>query len=114
MALTTPNDYRKQEVEKHLNMQRTNTTHYKVFDNQVYERRIVHQFKMSDVEDPDMWAGQYIYDWQQSDAGKWVMENAMQKPSWHRQFDIYSYGYQYQIRADLTDEQVTFFELKFK
>lgn len=75
---------------------------------------IVHEFRMSDVEDPDVYAGQPIYEWQQSEAGKWVMENAIQKPSWHKQFDIHSYGYQFQIRADLTPEQITFFELKYK
>lgn len=75
---------------------------------------IVHEFSMADVDDPDIYAGEPIYKWQQTDAGKWVMENAIQKPSWHRQADIYTYGYRYQIRADLTAEQVTFFELKFK
>jgi hypothetical protein len=75
---------------------------------------VVYTFTMGDVDDPDLYAGSSIYDWQQSEAGKWVMENAIQKPSWHRNFDIYAYGYQYQIRADLTDEQITFFELKYK
>jgi hypothetical protein len=75
---------------------------------------IVHEFSVSDVDDSDIYAGQPLYEWQQTDAGKWVMENAIQKPSWHRQLDIHTYGYRYQIRADLTDEQVTFFELKYK
>ena len=75
---------------------------------------IVHEFSLSDVEDPDLLAAEPIWNWQQSDSGKWVMENAIQKPSWHRHIDIHTYGYRYQIRADLTDEQVTFFELKFK
>jgi hypothetical protein len=75
---------------------------------------IVHEFKLSDVDDPDLLAAEPIWNWQQSDSGKWVMENAIQKPSWHRHTDIYTYGYRYQIRADLTPEQITFFELKFK
>jgi hypothetical protein len=75
---------------------------------------IVHEFSLSDVEDPDLLAAEPIWNWQQSDSGKWVMENAIQKPSWHRNIDTHTYGYRYQIRADLTDEQVTFFELKFK
>ena len=75
---------------------------------------IVHKFRLSDVDDPDIHAGQPIYEWQQTDAGKWVMENAIQKPSWHRHLDYNTYGYQYIIKADLTDEQITFFELKYK
>ena len=75
---------------------------------------IVHEFIVNDVDDPDIYAAQPIYDWQQTAAGKWVMKNAIQKPSWHQQLDINSYGHRYQIRADLTPEQITFFELKFK
>lgn len=75
---------------------------------------IVHEFKLSDVDDPDIYAAGPIFDWESSDAGKWVMKNAIQKPSWHRYMDYNIYGYQYQIRADLTPEQITFFELKFK
>lgn len=75
---------------------------------------IVHEFILGDVDDPDLYAGQPIYDWQLTDAGKWVMDNAIQKPSWHRHLDHTIYGYRYQIRADLTPEQITFFELKYK
>jgi hypothetical protein len=75
---------------------------------------IVHEFSLSDVDDPDILAAEPIWNWQQSDSGKWVMENAIQQPSWHRHTDIYTYGYRYQIRAGLTAEQITFFELKYK
>ena len=75
---------------------------------------IVHEFRLSDVDDPDIYAAGSIFDWERSEAGSWVMKNAYDKPSWHRHADINTYGYKYQIRADLTDEQITFFELKFK
>lgn len=75
---------------------------------------IVHEFVLSDVDDPDLYAGQPIYEWQQTEAGKWVMDNSYDKPSWHRHVDYNTYGYQYQIRAELTPEQITFFELKYK
>lgn len=75
---------------------------------------VVHTFRLSDVDDPDIYAAGPIFDWERSDAGQWVMKNAIQEPSWHRHVDYMTYGYQYQIRADLTDEQITFFELKYK
>jgi hypothetical protein len=75
---------------------------------------IVHEFRLGDVDDPDIYAAGPIFDWERSEAGSWVMKNAYDKPSWHRHADINTYGYRYQIRADLTDEQITFFELKFK
>ena len=75
---------------------------------------VVHRFNVGDVDDPDIYAGGPIWDWQESEAGKWVMENAIEKPKWQRHVDIYNYGHQYQIRARLTPEQITYFELKFK
>jgi hypothetical protein len=75
---------------------------------------VVHTFSVGDSEDPDLYAGESLWNWQQSESGKWVMENAFEKPSWHRHNDHMSYSYKYQIRARLTPEQITFFELKFK
>ena len=75
---------------------------------------LVHSFKMNDSEDPDIYAFEPLYNWQQTEAGKWVMDNAIDKPSWYRQVDYMTYGYLYQIRAHLTPEQITFFELKYK
>ena len=66
------------------------------------------RFTVSDVDDPDVYAGQPIYDWEQTEAGKWVMTNAYHKPSWHRQMDYSTYGYKYIIKADLTPEQITY------
>jgi hypothetical protein len=75
---------------------------------------VVHTIKMSDVEDPDLLVAQPIYEWQQSEAGKWIMENSLPSPSWHRNHDIYNYGYTYQIIAYLTPKQLTFYKLKFE
>lgn len=74
----------------------------------------VKKLKVGDVEDPDIHVGQYIWEWQESDAGKWIMENSRPLPSWHRSIDHVTYGYQYDIRAYLTPKQITYFELKYK
>jgi hypothetical protein len=44
----------------------------------------VHEFNMGDVEDPDLYAAQPLYEWQQSEQGKWIMEHAVEPPFWHR------------------------------
>ena len=75
---------------------------------------VVHTITMSDVDDPDLYVAQPIYEWQQTEAGKWIMENSAPAPSWHRNHDIYNYGYQYQIRAYLTHKQLTYWKLKFE
>jgi hypothetical protein len=75
---------------------------------------LVHTIKMGDVEDPDLFVAEPIWKWQQTEAGQWIMENAIDRPSWHRHIDHTSYGYIYAIRADLTPEQLTYYKLKFE
>jgi hypothetical protein len=74
----------------------------------------VHQIRMSDSEDPDLYVADPIYKWQQTDAGKWVMQHSNPEPQWFRSLDFNAYGYLYTIRAELTPEEITFFELKYK
>jgi hypothetical protein len=69
---------------------------------------------MGDVEDPDLYAAQPIWEWQESPAGQFVMEHAVEKPYWIRQADYQSYGIQYKIIARLSEPNQTFFKLKFK
>jgi len=77
-------------------------------------KHIVHKIKMGDVEDPDLMVAEPIWKWQQTDAGKWVMENCstIEKPVWHRQPD--EWGHLYTITAYLTPKQLTYYRLKFE
>ncbi len=69
---------------------------------------IVHTIRMGDVEDPDLFVAQPIYEWQESDAGKFVMEHAVEKPYWHRTTDYASYGHRYDIVARLSEQNECF------
>jgi hypothetical protein len=73
----------------------------------------VHSFSMGDVEDPDLYAAQPLFDWQESEMGKWVMERAVDTPEWHRRADMLLYGYQYAVVAKLKDVDYTFWVLKW-
>jgi len=73
---------------------------------------IVHSFNMGDVEDPDLFAGQPLYDWQQSPSGKWIMEVSALQPSWHRL--PRDYGWRYEIIAYLAEKDYTFYKLKYE
>jgi len=75
---------------------------------------VVHSFKMGDVEDPDLYASEPLYKWEHSEAGKWVMENAIETPVWQRGADNYSYGYDYKVIAKFTPEQYTYYKLKYE
>ena len=56
---------------------------------------VVHSFNMGDVDDPDLYAAQPIMEWQESEAGAWVMEHAIETPFWHRCIDPATYGHRY-------------------
>lgn len=73
----------------------------------------VHKFKMGDVEDPVLYAGEPLYRWQQSEAGQWVIEHAVETPSWHRYENFPTYEHHFVIRARLKVQDITYFLLKF-
>lgn len=77
---------------------------------------VVHEFTIGDVEDPDLYAGAPMWDWQQSELGQWVMKNAVEPPMWHRssKYLTYTYGYRYCITAKFTEENLLIFKLKYK
>ena len=83
--------------------------------NKVHEIHtvVVHRFKMGDVDDPDIYAAQPLWEWQESEMGKWVMERAVDTPEWHRQMDPMQYHMQYAVVAKLKDIDYTFWVLKW-
>lgn len=76
-------------------------------------RIVVHRFSVGDVEDPDLYAADPLWKWQQSDAGKFVMENSIDQPEWQRNTDYAMYGYQYVIIAELEKKKLTEYYLRF-
>ena len=89
---------------------------YRIINDQVvrFSDICVHEFNMGDVEDPDLYAAQPIWEWQESEAGKFVMEHAVEKPYWTRTVDLHSYGHRYVIVARMRESDQTFFKLKFE
>jgi hypothetical protein len=75
---------------------------------------VVHTIRMGDVEDPDLMVAQPIWEWQQTEEGKWIMEHSRPIPSWNRGVDHNTYGYTYSITAYLKPKDYTFWSLKFK
>jgi hypothetical protein len=74
---------------------------------------VVHRFDLSDVEDPDLYAAEPIWKWQQTDAGKFVMEHAVDQPEWHRHPDPMFMGYRYIIIAELESKKLAEYYLKW-
>jgi hypothetical protein len=75
---------------------------------------IAHRFNVGDVEDPDIYAGQPIYEWEQSEAGQWMMQNSDPTPLWQREHNRLTYGTEYVIKAYLTPEKYIYWKLKYE
>ena len=93
----------------------SNIQKYMLRDDKVVETKkvIVHRFTMGDVEDPDLYAAEPLWNWQQSEAGKWVMENALDTPEWHRHADPTNWGHSYAVSAIFEAKKLTEFYLRF-
>ena len=74
----------------------------------------VHEILMGDVEDPDLMIAAPIYEWQQTDAGKYIMEHSDPTAKWVRSNSPSYMGHKYTIKGYLTDKQVTYFKLKYQ
>jgi hypothetical protein len=73
----------------------------------------VHTFYLGDVDDPDMYAAGPIFDWEQSEAGVWVMAHAVERPYWIQSVDYNKWGHVYKIMARLSEPNQLFWTLKW-
>ena len=99
-----------QDLPKHWQPEMT-----KIVDDRAVRFRdvVVHTCHIGDVEDPDLMLGQHLWTWQTSEQGQWIMENAVDRPYWHRQITIDSFGYKYSVVARLSEQNETFWRLKW-
>ena len=93
----------------------TRINDYMIIEDKVrrVHKVIVHRFRMGDVEDPDLYAAQPLWEWQESEMGKFVMEKSVETPIWHRQADVANYGYEYAVEAFLKGSDYSFWVLKW-
>ena len=73
----------------------------------------VYAFRVSDVDEPDILAGEPLWQWQNSEQGQWIMQQAVEKPYWVRVIDHNTYGFQYRIMARLSEHNECFWRLKW-
>jgi len=104
-------NYRSPESEKLFK-----ASEWRLINNQAVKISdvVVASFNIGDVDDPDLYAAQPIYEWQQTDAGKWVMNHAVEQPFWHRIMDPGLMGYRYRIIARLKESDELYWTLKWK
>jgi hypothetical protein len=76
-------------------------------------KQIVHQFYLADLEDPQLYAAQGLHEWEISEQGKWVKENAIEIPTWNVSYDVSSFGYVVRVRATFEPQNYTYWKLKY-
>jgi hypothetical protein len=117
MAITKTKSYQFEPARGYLGRgPRKDTYRYMIINDQVEEVReiVVHEFMMGDVDDPDLYAAQPMWEWQNTEKGQWIMEHAVETPCWYRIPDTLQYGYKYQIRAKLSGPRLTEYLLRHK
>jgi hypothetical protein len=73
----------------------------------------VFEEQMDDVEDPQVYAAIPLFQWEQSESGKWVKANALCQPVWHIIPSKLTYTFKVIVTADLAEEDITYFKLKW-
>ena len=88
---------------------------YMVVGDRVEEVKTVtvYEFSIGDVDDPDLYAAQPLIEWENSDKGQWIMNNAIETPSWHRISEPSTFGYRYCIRAKFMGAALTEYLLRY-
>lgn len=74
---------------------------------------IVHRFQLGDVEDPDLYAAEPLYKWQQTEPGQFIMKHSIQQPIWFRNTNFATYGYEYIIVAELEAKKLSEYYLRW-
>jgi hypothetical protein len=67
---------------------------------------------MGDVEDPDIYAAQPIWEWQQTEQGQWVMAHCSD-PRYTFHPDGHNWGHRVILYGELEEKDATFFQLKW-
>jgi hypothetical protein len=86
-----------------------------VIDDKTHQvhKVVVHRFTIAAGEELDTYATNPLWEWRDSEVGKWVMARAVDTPEWHRLEDYSSYGHYYIIVAKLKDIDYTWWQLKW-
>lgn len=73
---------------------------------------VFHSFTMGDVDDPEIYAAQPIYEWQQTEHGRWVMDHAHDL-TFRCGSKPHTFGYHVTIRGGLEPKHATEYFLRW-
>lgn len=76
-----------------------------------FSQVIVHQFAISS-DDPELFAGEELYNWEHSEPGKFIKSHAVDV-SWRKTFDHVLWNHRFAIVAEIEDRFLSQFYLKW-
>ena len=76
------------------------------------QRITFHSFGMGDVEDPELYAAQPLYEWQQTAQGQWVINNCPD-PRYIVRPDDHNWGHKIIVYGLVEDQLATEYLLKW-
>jgi hypothetical protein len=74
---------------------------------------VAHSFVLGDVDDPEIYAAEPIWQWEHTEQGRWCRDHSTQQMTYTFNGDPYQYGYRVLIHARFRREDYTFFLLKW-
>jgi hypothetical protein len=73
----------------------------------------VSEFRVGDVEDPDLYAAIPLAQWESSEEGEFAIKHSLKQPEWIRLSDPSTMSYVYRIVAYFDDATYVLWKLKF-
>jgi hypothetical protein len=73
----------------------------------------VHKFNMGDVEEPELYAGHALYEWQQTEKGKFIMTYG-RNHTYNITPDFSTYGYMCVILCELNAKKLAEYYLRWE
>lgn len=84
------------------------------FNNKIYKKIVVYKFNMfSGENDPEIAAGQILYDWEHSPMGQFVMTKSFDKPIYNYYLNHSKFSYEFVITANLEEKHITEYYLRW-
>jgi hypothetical protein len=79
--------------------------HYKVHVHTI-------NFGSMDIDDPDIYVAEPLWQWEHSERGQFVMHNSLVQPSFHKSTDVYG-SISYKIVAYFDEKTLIYWKLKY-
>lgn len=76
-------------------------------------KHIVHSIVLHEIGDPELFAAPSILEWEKTEKGRWLMANSYKQMEYQVVTDASVYAQRVVIYAWLTEEDYTFYQLKW-